>query len=259
MVDANAIILDWQYTPEDFFEESFVEEWPDCTIAFSPGRVTATMSPEHYDAEHKKRDELHEFVEGYFLARQVLAHRPYTLSKAGMSRTYPDGRRDVTAFPEPIICKATVYPVDTIITDKDGHIVSDTKRERIDTSRALMARVARLLPSDPLLKKLLVSFNTGITDPADELVHLLEIREALSEYFGSEVAAQHAIDISSTTWRKLGRHTNNPELKQSRHRGKHLGILRPATDDELQEVRRIARELIEAYVRYAENHAPAMS
>ena len=87
-------------------------------------------------------------------------------------------------------------------------------------------------------------------DPNNELVHLYEIREALSTKFAGENAARSALGISSSQWARLGQLCNNEPLWQGRHRGKTGGALRDATEGELTEARGIARAMIEAYLQH---------
>jgi len=47
----------------------------------------------------------------------------------------------------------------------------------------------------------------------------------------------------------------NSEIKQGRHRGDHFSKLRDATESELREADKIARCLIEAYIKYLENNS----
>jgi hypothetical protein len=92
----------------------------------------------------------------------------------------------------------------------------------------------------------------SVRDPANALVHLYEIRDALSKHFGNDTAARKALGISINKWERLGILANDPSLKQGRHRGGSLGALRDATVKELGEARRIARSLIEGYLEYLE-------
>jgi hypothetical protein len=112
--------------------------------------------------------------------------------------------------------------------------------------------VARLLPGDALLGKMLQSSHAAVEDPADELVHLYEIREALQRHFGGERKAKAALGLTDAMWKPLGRLACDEPVRQGRHRGAHLEELREATPGELKQARKIARELIEAYVRWAE-------
>jgi hypothetical protein len=67
-IDSNdAVILEWRYTPANFFEEPIPPiSRDDYEIRIENGVATATVAPEAYDEEHKKRDELHDVVEARF-------------------------------------------------------------------------------------------------------------------------------------------------------------------------------------------------
>jgi hypothetical protein len=148
-LDSNdAVILEWQYTPANFFEEPVVVSCPDYEIRIEDGKATATVAPEAYDVEHRKREELHAVVDAQFSAVRIVAHRRYQLSASSMSRVYPDGRRDVTVFAPTAHVQLTAYPPDIRITDRAGNVVVDTKRERIDAERALAEAIGRLRPHD---------------------------------------------------------------------------------------------------------------
>jgi hypothetical protein len=249
----DAVILEWRYTPKSFFEDARNIQRDDCEIRIADGRVTATVAPDQYDKEHKKRDELHEFVEGYFRSVQLFTHQSFALPKPGMSRIHPDGRRDVTVFPQTLHSTLKISDhVDFVVTDADGNIVADSKRERIEAENKLAEAIGRIRPTDPILGKLLDSFHAAVEDPDDELVHLYEIRDALSAHFGGRQKVQAALNISKSEWDGLGRLACTEPVQQGRHRGEHLVPLRRATGDELANARGYARRFIEAYVRYAE-------
>ena len=69
------------------------------------------------------------------------------------------------------------------------------------------------------------SYVKAMQDPANELVHLFEIREAAWKHFGKkEAAVQKAFGIDKSKWRdfgwsELGRLANDASLRQGRHRG----------------------------------------
>jgi pimeloyl-ACP methyl ester carboxylesterase len=89
------------------------------------------------------------------------------------------------------------------------------------------------------------SFNALGKDPDNELVHLYEIRDALTERLPD---ARTKLGITRSEWSRFGQLANDEPLRQGRHRGTNVGNLRDATEGELQEARRIARKMIEAYL-----------
>jgi hypothetical protein len=252
----DAVILEWRYTPKDFFEETIDIQRDDCEIRIADGRVTATVAPDQYNKGHKKRDELHEFVEVYFRSVQLFTHQSFAIPKPGMSRVHPDGRRDVTVFPETLHLKMKVNDVDVVVTDADGNIVTDSKRERIEAEKKLAEAIGRIGQADPILIKLLDSYRAAVEDPDDELVHLYEIRDALFAHFNCDARARSALGISYTDWKRLGKLANEEPIREGRHRGKSRVPLRKATPKELGEARNLARQLIEAYVRYTDSSLP---
>jgi SAM-dependent methyltransferase len=102
------------------------------------------------------------------------------------------------------------------------------------------------LASSPTLNALLESYNAAVSAPANELVHLYEIRDALATRYGGEDEALRNLQFAEKDWKQLGYLANKAPLKEGRHGGWHLK-LRHASADELDEARRIARHLIEAF------------
>ena len=186
-----------------------------------------------------------------FLGAQLVAHKPYELSKASMCRLHPDGRKDITIFVEPCIGRATCT-AEFIITDKDGNAIVDSKRDRIAKKKELAALAEKYRGSDATAASLLNSYRMAVNEPNNELVHLYEIRDALSKRFGDDSAARHALNITSKKWSRLGILANREPLKQGRHRGENPGALRDATESELEEARDMAKAFVEAYLLYLE-------
>jgi hypothetical protein len=197
---------------------------------------------------------LHAEVDARFLAAQVLSHKPYTLSKPNLSKLYPDGRKDAWAFAEGATAVVSGGTVDFVLRDADGNVIHDTRRERIDERIGLAELAARYI-SDSVANALLRSYAAAVNDPRNELVHLYEIRDALSEHFGGESAATSAVGVSGTQWSRLGQLANSEPFTQGRHRGKQLGSLRDAAASELSEAREIARRMVEGYLRHRHNGA----
>ena len=96
------------------------------------------------------------------------------------------------------------------------------------------------------------SYDAAVRDPNNELVHLYEVREALSVRFDGEHGARSALGIGSSRWPRSGQLCNNEPLRQGWHRGKTGGVRRDATEGELTEARGITRCLIEAYFQHVD-------
>lgn len=247
------VILEWTYTPENYFEAPFVKNEELCEITIDSGKVEARFKASDYDPEHKDRDVLHKKIDGLFQRRQLLIHKPYNLSKSTMYKLYPDGRRDATAFVEGAIARGSAGIIDIIISDSDGNIIHNTRQERIDKENEFVELLSKH-DNDILLDAMLKSYDAAVNDPENEFVHLYEIRDALDKYSGN-LKTTNFFKISEDDWKRFSKLTNNTPTNQSRHRGTHALHLRNATPEELSEVRKISKRFIKAYVDYLEEQS----
>ena len=104
----------------------------------------------------------------------------------------------------------------------------------------------------PLLASLLKSRDAAVRDPDNELVHLFEIRESLSRHFHGNASAWTKLCIGPSDLEAVWPSVHDEPLRQGRHRGKHAGKLRDATEAELAEARDIAHRMIAAYLDHAD-------
>jgi hypothetical protein len=247
------VVLEWKFSPPDYFEEAIHIKRDDYVLTINNGTVEARIRPETYDKDQSMRDRLHASLNDRFLGVQLFSHKPYELSKASMYRLHPNGRRDITIFPEPIVIKVSIGEPDIIVKDKDGTIITDSRQERIQKKQELAELAEKYRQKDPFVASILRSYNEAVNDPDNELVHLYEIRDSIAKRFGGESAAQSELGITGKRWSRLGKLANDEPLKQGRHRGKSPGVLRDATEGELREARSIARNLVEALLDYLES------
>ncbi len=252
MEPTEIVVLEWTFSPPDYFEDRIDLKRDNYEMVIDRGKVEARIRPEVYDKIPSTRDDLCVALNDRFLGVQLLTHRPYELSKASMYRLHPDGRKDITVFVEPLVVELSMGAPDIIVKDKDGNVISDSRKDRIEKKKELADLAEKYRRIDPTAASLLQSYQAAVNDPNNELVHLFEIRDAVSKKFGGESAARDALKISSTQWSRFGHLANDEPLKQSRHRGKSPGTLRDATETELMEARNIARRLVEAYLEYLE-------
>lgn len=247
---AVTVVLEWQFSPPDFFEESITISRDDYTMVIDKGKVEARIAADTYDGNTSMRTVLHEALEARFLAVQLLTRKPYQLSKSKMTHVDQDGRKHFFFEPEAGHIRSTGCPIDTQYKDKDGKVISDSRQDRIEKEKRFADLISKYSTRDFVLVCLLKSYNASVHDPDNELVHLYEIREALSNSFGGEGATRSTLGVSSSDWSRLGHLCCNEPLRQGRHRGKFTGTLRDATDGELAEARGITRVMIEAYLYY---------
>jgi hypothetical protein len=246
------IQAEWTYEPPDLFEERAELLIDRCAFVIDAGRVTVCAPFEgNPDTDISNFcNELHQRLDALLLAAQMLTHKAYVLSKPGtIVRISQDGRRHFYVLAELPTNKITGGAVDILITDAAGNVTKDTRKERID-GRKKLAQIAAAQISDPVANSILRSYSAAVNDPRNELVHLYEIREALSTHFGGDKKTQAALNVSDAKWRRLGALACDEPLLQGRHRGKHPGALRAATQEELSEARAIARGMVEAFLTH---------
>lgn len=246
------IVLEWTFSPRDYFEETIEISGQDYAMTIEDGRVEARIDPAVYESNPRMRQELHDDLNAHFLALQLLSHRAYELSRSTKTIVHPDGRRDIFIDVQSASHVLSTHTADIRVTDQDGNVISDTKRDRIEKKKNFAELVVAHHNTDALLPSLLQSYDAAVRDPDNELVHLFEIPEALSTKFGGDPAARSALGIGYSKWSRLGQLCNNEALRQGRHRGRTGGALRDATKDELSEARGIAQALMEAYLRHLE-------
>jgi hypothetical protein len=249
----NIVVLEWKFSPPDYFEKPIHIKRDDYVMTIGSGTVEARIRPEIYDKDQSMRDRLHSSLNDRFLGVQLFSHKPYELSKASMYRLHPDGRKDITIFPESLVLTMSMGEPDIIVKDKDGNAISDSRHERIQKKQKLAELAEKYRQKDPVVASVLRSYNGAVKDPDNELVYLDEIRDAIKKKFGDKSAAKSALGITEAHWSRLGTLANDEPLNQGRHRGKNPGVLRDATEGELKEARGIARNLVEAYLDYLES------
>jgi hypothetical protein len=186
------VILEWKFSPPNYFEEPVHIKHNDYEMTIDNGKVEARINPDVYDNEHKMRDELHDVVNNHLLGVQLLTYKTFKLSKSSMYRLHPDGRKEINIFPETGVMTAYDCISDIVVVDKNGNVINDTRKERIEKKKEFANLVAKYKPKDPLVGFLLDRHKAAIEDSDSEFVHLSDIEEALSKRFGGEKEAQAA-------------------------------------------------------------------
>ena len=244
------VLLEWEFSPSDYFEEEFTLTYDDCQLVIKEGKIEARIDPIVYNQKDKMRNSLYEFLNNRFSGVELYSHKPYKLSETSETRVYADGRKDVTIYAKVSMISISSLTVDTIISDKNGKIISDSKRDRIQKKQEFAQLIGDFSSSDSVATSLVRSYKAAVSDADNELVHLYEIRDALSKYFRGEKEALKELNLQKSDWSDLGRLANYEPLIQGRHRGQSVGGLRSATEKELDNARNIAKKFVEAYFIY---------
>jgi hypothetical protein len=244
------VVLEWIFSPPNYFEDPIQVTRDKYVMTIANGKVEAGIDASVFDRDPFLRQSLDAALNDRFLGVQLLTHQPYQLSESTITRLHPDGRKDRFIELEAEQLKLSGEILDRQVMDKDGNVLMDTRRERIERKETLAELVEKYRAKDAVVASLLRSYHAAVEDPDNELVHLYEIRDALSKRFGGDAEARSALGISSKSWATLGRLANDEPLRQGRHRGKAEGPLRDATENELTEARATARSMVEAYLEY---------
>jgi len=247
----SVVVLEWTFTPANYFEEVIEISRDDYTMTIADGQVRAEIESAIFEADPGIRQRLHDALDDRFQGVQVVTFCSYELSSSTKTREHPDGRRDIFIDAEPGKIVITGGAVDIRVTDKDGNVITDSKQDRIAKKKDFAELVSAHRPNDTFLASMLKSYKAAIRDPSNELVHLYEIRDAISKRFGSKIAAKE-LGIEEEQWSRFGKLCSFEPLRQGRHRGANPEALRDATEDELTEARGIAQALIVAYLEYLE-------
>jgi hypothetical protein len=247
------VVLEWIFAPIDYLEQPIPITGDNYEMTIDKGKVEARIEAQYYDSEPNFRMKLHESLKSRFYAASILNRRPFELSEPSMNRIHPDGRIDRYLFAQPGKYVVTGCTADMTLTDRNGKVVRDTRGERIRKREGIADLVEKHRANSPILQGILDSWYASLLKPENELVYLYDVRDALSTEFGGKEATCRALSISDELWGRFGYLANEEPLKQGRHRGRNLEILRDATEDELVEARTFIRELIEKYLDYLEN------
>lgn len=244
--------LEWKYSPETYLEEPILIPFAGGDLEIKDGVAIARIDPELYHADSTIREALTRQIESRLHAVMIMTHKDFELSKPFRADIRQDGKRNHFIEVDSCVMTMSVGRVDLIVQDKHGNIVLDSKRERLDKQKRFAFLVDKHRHSDATLDQMLISYQESVKDPDDELVHLYEIRDCLSEKFGAKKNAIQKLGITTVEWDEIGELANSLPLKQGRHRGKAAGALRDAEIAELEKARKTVAYLIEKYLEYLE-------
>lgn len=246
------IVLEWSFSPADFFEAPIEIRRDNYTLKFADGNVRCELLASVFDTNPDVRKTIQLDIENRFLAYVVVSHESYDLWESTMLRVHPNGNKDYYLNVHDAIHACTVSTLDIQVTDEHGNVTADTRRDRIMNQESFAERMANHR-NDPSLAVMIGSFNSAIRDPNHVLLHLYEIREIITTRYGSAAQARAALEISLTKWSDFGKLCCDLPLRQGRHASRKFPILRDATETELAEGRSFAQKLILQYLITLEN------
>lgn len=237
MEEDNRWSLQWSFSPVDYLENQVLPDLSLGRLEVSNGSITLAIFNRQSVFDEELRLRLHRELDALFQAISILTHRPYRLRQLNACKANQDGQEEVFIFAEEITAVASVSGAKILTEDQQ-------EKERV----FLMG--AQRHNNDPLLRSLIESYGRAIKDPRNELIHLYEIRDALS---GKKQALKKLHLLTEKQWSRLGELACDLPLNQGRHRGRGFEGLRDATQEELAEARGVARKLIDYYLQYLDS------
>lgn len=237
----------WAYTPAHYFSQKIESEINGWMIEIHNGNAQAIVRSEGpVRADPTLRDDIYKEIERHFFAEQLLQHSSYNISYDRLEEETIEGRQHVIIEVETARLGLTTYPPKLLLIDENGNITYDSDAEYEEAKRILQKKILAASRIDPISVDLMNSYKAAVNNPASELVHLYEIRDALATHYGGAHKAQRYLGVDAE-WSRLGILCNEEPLNQGRHKGRHVGALRNATDDELKEARSITLLLLESH------------
>lgn len=247
-----SVQLDWNYSPATYLEEPISLPFDGGIILINDGKAVTVLEPSFFEANKNIGKMLNQLVENRLYAVQILTHRDFELSGPTRVDTLDSGKKVHYLEVQDAVMLTSIASVDLVVKDKDGNIISDSKRDRLKKQQWFAEAVSRYRAGDATLDHMLKSYQMSAKDSGNELVHLYEVRDALTQRFSSKKNAVKELGIENKVWDEIGEIANALPLKQGRHRGKAAGQLREADQAELQRGRQSASNLIESYLKYLE-------
>jgi hypothetical protein len=247
------ITIELSYEPSDFVERPIYRSCAEYDLVIQAGRAQATLKTPTDPVPDDLKISIQKELGAIFTALQVCMHRthkPLAWGRMSIHQQRANGSpvyHAIIAASGSICATGRSGHADFIVTDASGRILRNSKAERIAEQDRFVDLILKGIPKHPLVSVLLKSYGDAVNDPDNELVHLFEIRDALAKHFGKDQTAQKRLQITEE-WKRLGKLANDEPVEQSRHRGKHFEDLRPASPQELEEARVIAKKLIEAFI-----------
>ncbi len=242
-MDLERTDLEWTYEPADFFEAQYRHSNTEYDLLVEGGHATATLRAAQDPINRQLQQRIAIRLNNIFTVRQFQTHRKYVLQGPRVYQ-HAAGRQNVIVQVGAAELLTVGEQADLVVQDSAGNVVRDTRAERIAEDTAVLDSLVPKIDQSQTLQSLIASYSRSVNDPGDELVHLYEIRDALSKHYGGGERARATLDITKAEWQRVGVLANVEPLEQGRHRGKHPTGRRIATAVELEEAREIVRRWI---------------
>jgi hypothetical protein len=258
-----SIVMTWRYSPSGYLGDLDVLVVKGYEIVISHDDVKVRIPAHLYDGTTDSFNEVEEILEKLFDSAMVANNSKYSISCKSINNYPGDGTEGVVLWPQNCVHSQFVKSVAIKQYDKDGRLVYDyeeeerkRKEQEIQMRNELASRLSYLSAAvigDKTAIKIVGSYKASLDNDQYALVHLYEIRDALSTHFKGKKAAIKALNITKSDWDRIGDLANSEAVKGSRHEGKFSGPLSELSESLVKEAQRAAQKLVLAYFEYCKN------
>ena len=251
--DLPTVTLEGTYSPADYLQDVVLNR-PGYTATLKEGRIEVVFQDPEPLPDPDLQAAVTREVSTVFQTHMILTGQPWQMTGLTLNRHYPDGTRDIWVNAASSFTVGSPGGLNIIIQDAEGNIIKDTKSEHLAYEQGFRDQVLQHA-HDQVLQGLIASFTRAVNDPADRMIHLYEIRDALQTHFRGKKKSKKELGLTEKEWSDLGYIADKEPIEESRHRGQHLSR-RPATDDEQSRAFACARRMIKLYIEHLD-HVPA--
>jgi hypothetical protein len=150
--------LEWKYMPASYIEEPIQIIDENFKLSIAGGIALARVAPSFYAENPEIKEYLSGLIESRLHAVQIMSYGDFTLNKPSRSDLRKDGSKNIFMEVESAVMMMSTGSVDLVIRDKDGNIVSDSKRDRLDKQKWFAAKVDKYRGVDNTLDQMLKSY-----------------------------------------------------------------------------------------------------
>ncbi|MCA1640088.1 MAG: hypothetical protein LC768_17495, partial [Acidobacteria bacterium] len=106
------VIMEWTYTPGDYFEEKFEQFQDRFNLEIDNGKVQAVIPASVFDKNNSILEEIDEQIKALFMGIMICTHNDYKLSAYTDYRLLPDGKKAYTLRAQKAVFKLTLHAVE---------------------------------------------------------------------------------------------------------------------------------------------------
>ncbi len=133
------VVMEWTYTPEDYFEENFKPFQDKFNLEIDKGKVKAVIPASVFGKNNISFEEIDKEVRALFMGIMICTHSDFKLSAYTDYQLFPDGKKAYTLRAQTSVFKLTFHAAelrlgikeDILITDSKGKVLADSRADRI--------------------------------------------------------------------------------------------------------------------------------